>query len=79
MKKFTPTDNKYGFININCGGMQRMRVKKMQNPNNGIKCVVNTCYYYMDGDHCTAEKIEVQPRNAANSDQTDCATFIKDG
>lgn len=54
-----------------------MKVKKMQGPNTGIKCVVNTCYYYMEGDHCSAEKIEVQPRNALNSDQTDCATFIK--
>lgn len=25
---------------------------------------------------CTAEKIEVQPRNAADSQETDCATFI---
>jgi hypothetical protein len=55
-----------------------MKVKKMKGPNTGIKCVVNTCYYYMDGDHCSAEKIEVQPRNASNSEQTDCATFIKE-
>jgi len=56
-----------------------MNVTKMQSPNTGIKCIVNTCHYYMAGDHCTAEKIEVQPRNASNSDQTDCATFIKEG
>lgn len=54
-----------------------MKANKMQSPNTGIKCVVNACYYHMDGDHCTAEKIEVQPRNASNSDQTDCATFTK--
>jgi len=54
-----------------------MKVNKMQGPNTGIKCVVNTCHYYMDGDHCSAEKIEVQPCNASDSEQTDCATFMK--
>lgn len=52
-------------------------VNKMNGPNTGIKCVVNTCYYYMNGDHCTAEKIEVQPRNAKDNDETDCATFLR--
>lgn len=54
-----------------------MKANKMQGPNTGIKCEVNTCYYYMNGDHCTAEKIEVKPRNASDSGQTDCATFVK--
>ncbi len=49
--------------------------KKMDKPNEGISCVVNTCEYYMNGDHCSAEKIQVEPRNAKGSDQTDCATF----
>lgn len=53
-----------------------MRVEKMNTPNTGIKCVVNTCHYYMSGDHCAAQQIEVQPRNAADSQETDCATFI---
>jgi hypothetical protein len=53
-----------------------MHVRKMDQPNQGIKCVVNTCHYYMNGDHCSAERIEVQPRNAGNSEDTDCATFI---
>ncbi len=56
-----------------------MRVSKMNHPNEGIKCVVNTCEYYMSGDHCSAEKIEVQPRNAANTEETDCATFAPKG
>jgi hypothetical protein len=29
----------------------------------------------MSGDYCSAEKIEVQPRNAADKQETDCATF----
>lgn len=56
-----------------------MSVKKMNHPNEGIKCVVDTCSYYMPGDHCTAEKIEVQARDASTSNQTDCATFIPEG
>lgn len=50
-------------------------VAKMDHPNQGIKCVVNSCYYYMSGDKCAAEQIEVQPRNAGTSEETDCATF----
>lgn len=56
-----------------------MKAKKMDHPNQGIKCVVNTCQYYMSGDHCTADKIEVQPRNASASQETDCATFLAQG
>lgn len=53
-----------------------MKATKMDHPNEGIKCVVDTCYYYTKGDHCTANKIEVAPRNASNSQDTDCETFI---
>ncbi|MBU5482692.1 DUF1540 domain-containing protein [Clostridium sp. MSJ-11] len=53
-----------------------MKPEKMSRPNEGIKCVVNTCHYYMSGDHCSAEMIEVQPKNASNTQETDCATFI---
>lgn len=52
-----------------------MSVRKMDKPNEGIKCIVNTCEFYMNGDHCAAEKINVEPRNAQDSDETDCATF----
>ncbi len=53
-----------------------MRAEKMNRPNEGIKCVVNTCHYYMNGDHCTASQIEVTPKNANNTQETDCATFV---
>ncbi|AOY75068.1 DUF1540 domain-containing protein [Clostridium formicaceticum] len=56
-----------------------MRVNKMNQPNQGIKCIVNTCHYYMNGDRCSAEMIEVQPRNASSTQETDCATFIPEG
>lgn len=41
----------------------------------GVKCVVNTCTYHSDGDKCGATKIEILPRNATSSDETDCGTF----
>lgn len=50
--------------------------EKMDHANAGVKCVVNTCHYYMSGDHCSAAQIEVQPKNANNTQETDCATFI---
>jgi len=56
-----------------------MKPEKMSSPNTGIKCVVNTCHYYMSGDHCSAQQIEVQPRDASNTEQTDCATFMPEG
>lgn len=52
------------------------KVEKMSAPNPGIRCIVNTCHYYSSGDHCHASMIEVQPSNASDSDETDCATFI---
>jgi hypothetical protein len=59
--------------------LNKMRVNKMDHPNQGSKCVVNTCHYYISGDHCTAEKIELQPRNAHDTHETDCATFTPQG
>lgn len=50
--------------------------KKMDHPNQAIKCQVNTCKYYMAGDYCSADQILVEPKNAINSQETDCATFI---
>jgi hypothetical protein len=41
----------------------------------GVKCIVNTCHYYAAGDLCGASKIEIKPRNASTSEETDCATF----
>jgi hypothetical protein len=53
-----------------------MAVNKMNHPNQGIRCRVNTCHYYMSGDQCAAEIIEVEPKNARDSQDTDCATFL---
>ena len=53
-----------------------MRAEKMNKPNQGIRCAVNTCHYYMNGDHCSASQMEVQPKNASSSHETDCTTFI---
>ncbi|MGE5404515.1 MAG: DUF1540 domain-containing protein [Candidatus Saccharibacteria bacterium] len=51
------------------------RVDKSNEAINRVKCVVDSCYYYKDGDHCTASKIEIQPPNASDTQDTDCATF----
>lgn len=52
-----------------------MRVNKTNNPITRVKCVVNSCHFYESGDHCAAERIEIQPMNAADTQETDCATF----
>ena len=55
-----------------------MRVEKTNERLDGVKCVVNTCHYYVSGDHCSAANIEIQPRNASSTEETDCATFRPD-
>ena len=52
------------------------RIVKEHDPIGRVKCVVNTCHYYNEGNHCMAEHIEIQPKNAQNTETTDCATFI---
>lgn len=51
-----------------------MRVEKGDTINR-VKCVVNSCEYHESGDHCRASKIEIQPRNAQSTEETDCVTF----
>ena len=53
------------------------KVEKTNHHLSGVKCIVNTCHYYTEGDHCSAARIEVQPRNASQSEETDCATFVR--
>lgn len=45
------------------------------NPITRVKCIVDTCEYYESGDHCIASSIEIQPPNASDTEETDCATF----
>jgi hypothetical protein len=54
-----------------------MQSRKTDRPNPGIRCQVNTCFYYMNGDLCTADRIEVLSRDAHNTDETNCNTFAK--
>lgn len=42
----------------------------------GVKCVVNSCTYNKEGNYCTANTIEILPRNAKSSEDTDCGTFV---
>lgn len=52
------------------------RIEKKNETLAGVKCVVNSCHYHSQGDYCSAAKIEIQPRNADNTQETDCATFV---
>lgn len=51
---------------------------KNSQPLDGVKCVVNTCHYHIMGDLCSANEIEIKPRNASSSEETDCSTFRPD-
>ncbi len=48
---------------------------KSGSPINRVNCEVNTCKFYSQGNQCTAQSIHIQPKNANNSDETDCGTF----
>lgn len=52
------------------------RVGKNDEPITRVKCVVDSCHYYGQGNHCLAQHIEIQPRNADSTEITDCATFV---
>ena len=52
------------------------RVEKRHTQISGVKCVLNTYHYNTEGDRCSAQQIEIQPRNARNTQETDCATFV---
>lgn len=54
-----------------------MESHKMNHANPGIQCQVVSCYYYMNGDQCTADRIEVLPRDASSTSETDCGTYAK--
>ena len=51
-----------------------METVKMNHPNNSIKCRVKSCYFYGDGDCCTASRIEVEPRDAMSVNRKPDAT-----
>ena len=51
------------------------RVSNTNQPISRVKCVVDNCHYWLAGDHCTAQQIEIQPPGAMDTQATDCATF----
>jgi hypothetical protein len=52
-----------------------LRVEKDDSAISRVKCVVSSCRYYGHGDHCLASHIEIQPPDASDTEETDCATF----
>lgn len=51
------------------------QISRLSSPISRVKCVVNSCYFYEQGDMCMAEKIEVKPPNSSTTEDTDCNTF----
>ena len=58
--------------NKNCGCFGTEAPKHY---NKGISCDAKNCVYHDCECYCTAEKINVGPRNATCSSDTVCATF----
>ncbi len=52
------------------------RVNRSDDPISRVKCVVNNCTYWNSGNKCMAQAIEIQPPAAADTEETDCATFL---
>lgn len=52
-----------------------MSRNKKESPISRVKCVVDSCEYWNTGNHCIASEIEIQPPDAQDSEETDCATF----
>ncbi len=40
-----------------------------------VKCVVDSCEYNEEASYCIASEIEIQPPDAGDTEETDCATF----
>ncbi len=51
------------------------RASRQGEPITRVKCVVDSCEFYQSGDRCVASSIEIQPPNASDTEETDCATF----
>ncbi len=52
------------------------RINRIENPISRVKCVVDSCNYWNNGNQCMAETIEIQPPQASDTEETDCATFL---
>ncbi len=55
--------------------MVRKNPAGRENPISRVKCVVNSCMYNDEQNHCIASSIEIQPPHASGMEETDCATF----
>lgn len=52
-----------------------LHVSKSNQPIGRVKCVVDSCHFYAQGDHCLAQEIKIQPPGAMDNQTTDCGTF----
>ncbi|MBS4021060.1 MAG: DUF1540 domain-containing protein [Dethiobacter sp.] len=51
------------------------RAQRQEDSITRVKCVVDTCEFNDERNHCLASSIEIQPPNASDTEETDCATF----
>ena len=62
-------------MNENTNNKKDCGSAKPKHYNSGINCDAKNCVYHDCDCYCTAEKINVGPRNATCSSDTVCATF----
>lgn len=55
------------------------KAQKQNHSLDSVICSVNTCYYNRDGERCLASHIHIEPPEARDTQQTDCATFMPKG
>ncbi|MGE5423250.1 MAG: DUF1540 domain-containing protein [Ignavibacteriales bacterium] len=51
------------------------RINRSSSPITRVKCVVDSCEYWKNGNQCLADSIEIKPPSASDSQDTDCNTF----
>lgn len=50
-------------------------INNTQNHLSGVKCNVQSCKHYSEGDYCCANQISIAPPNAVSSTETGCMTY----
>lgn len=69
------TDYLGSIDNVNWDGMVTAPFKDGQQLKPKVTCVVDSCKYWVDGDECKADAIEVTGDDADECQDTNCITF----
>lgn len=68
-----------GMDNVDWGGMLTEYAAEGRQANPTVTCIVDSCKYWVDGDLCEADTIEVSGQNASECQATNCETFENNG